>query len=375
MLALVCGLAVMVTAGGAQEHTEIALAAAAWSADLKPLGFKYDDGRLTHRGQLGIFYTASGQLVAYFLVGSNPPVLERRDVMSETDPYQIKVVVFDGGSGRIIRQKLLPGRFGATRMVSADNGEFLVRSAQTLLKYSPDLRVLKGRHLPEFTLNLPYIMNDPGEFSPGGRHFVLNHLDDPFSTVGVFDGRTLAAGATAHDDYFTEFSISDSGIARMDGRQEHVMYRAFDGPWKAITDRKALQCAPRSSAFVHLLDEQTFVATCGRRLTLLTLAGQVLMSDQAEKNEDFGEHVAITRDGRFFALAALQWDYGYMGVPFLRPRKARILVYDAVNHHRLASLNVEPAPKGVLEYAVSPDGTRLAIMLDDQLRVVSIPAQ
>jgi hypothetical protein len=374
MIALACGLALMFAAAAAQERRDLAVAPA-WSADLKALGFKYDDPRLSHRGQLGIFYTASGQLVAYFLVGSNPPVLERREVMSETDPYQIKVVVFDGGSGRIIRQKLLPGRFGLTTMVSGDSGDFLVRSAQTLLKYSPELRVLKGRHLPEFTLNVPYIINDPGEFSPSGRHFVLNHLDDPFSTVGVFDGRTLAAGATAHDDYFTEFSISDSGIARMDGRQQHIMYRAFDGPWKAIADRKALQCVATNAAFVHLLDEQTIVATCGRRLTLLTLAGQVLMSERAEKNEDFGEHVAITRSGHFFALAALEWDYSYMGVPVVRPRKARIFVYDAVNRRRLASVSVEPTPKGVLEYAVSPDGTRLAIMRDDQLQIIPIPAQ
>ena len=152
------------------------------------------------------------------------------------------------------------------------------------------------------------------------------------------------------------------------------MYRGFEGTWKTIADRKTLQCPARAPVLVHLLNDELIAATCDRQLTLLTTSGQQLMHESGEKGETFAQRTAITPDGRFFALGAFEFEFEYPAL-VVRIRKARVLVYDVVQRRQIASLHPEPTPKLDVEYAVSLDGKRLAMILDDQLRVVPIAAQ
>src|SRR5919197_6310657 len=96
------------------------------------------------------------------------------------------------------------------------------------------------------------------------------------------------------------------------------------------------------------------------------------MRDAVDKNEHLEELVSITPDGRFFAVSAMQTKGGFMDYTSVKRSRTRILVYDTALRRRIASIQVDPIPKKDYDFALAPDGSKLAVMIDSQLTAYAI---
>ena len=61
-----------------------------------------------------------------------------------------------------------------------------------------------------------------------------------------------------------------------------------------------------------------------------------------------------------------------MGHPPVKRSRTRILVYDTMLGKQIASVRVEPIPQRDYSFALAPDGSKLAVMIDNHLKVYSI---
>ena len=55
--------------------------------------------------------------------------------------------------------------------------------------------------------------------------------------------------------------------------------------------------------------------------------------------------------------------------------RTRILVYDTALRKRIASVQVDPIPKKDYDFALAPDGSKLVVMIDSQLKAYAISPQ
>jgi Tol biopolymer transport system component len=53
----------------------------------------------------------------------------------------------------------------------------------------------------------------------------------------------------------------------------------------------------------------------------------------------------------------------------------QIAVYDLSSRERVLTVDVVPLPKNAYDFALSPDGSKLAILNDRKVSVCSVPAQ
>lgn len=52
--------------------------------------------------------------------------------------------------------------------------------------------------------------------------------------------------------------------------------------------------------------------------------------------------------------------------------RTRILVYDITSRKRVSSVDVDPIPKSGYDFALAPDGSKLAVMNDNKMTVHAI---
>ena len=58
-----------------------------------------------------------------------------------------------------------------------------------------------------------------------------------------------------------------------------------------------------------------------------------------------------------------------MDLTDIRRSRTRILIYDTNLRKRISSVQVVPIPKGDYDFALSRDGSKLAVMIDDHLNI------
>jgi hypothetical protein len=101
--------------------------------------------------------------------------------------------------------------------------------------------------------------------------------------------------------------------------------------------------------------------------------GEVLMTDHFTKGEGKSAGITVARDGSRAAVMVENFrdtlDTGGHVVSL------RVVVYDLPQRRRIMTVPVAPPPKRDYDIALSPDGSRLAILSDHTLSVYPVPAQ
>ena len=165
------------------------------------------------------------------------------------------------------------------------------------------------------------------------------------------------------------YSSSDTGIAAADSQQQHMIFSEFGSRhWERVGTNLGCVSLPTMATNQIVVN-----GACGE-LSIVTTDGHVLWKDHTERNESFsGEKTAVSQNGKVFAVSLTQGQGGGFFDRDVRMAKKRVAVYDITSMKRLVVIEVLPLPSTRCDFAVSPDGSKLAILNDRTLSVYSVP--
>ena len=109
----------------------------------------------------------------------------------------------------------------------------------------------------------------------------------------------------------------------------------------------------------------------------MATSGELIFQDAFGKYEYLEEKTSVARSGMVIAVCRLRrkgsdfWDTGNG----LQIKARHVLVYDLALKKRIFTFELAPLPKADLDFALSPDGSRLAVLNDRRLTVCSVPVQ
>ncbi|HJT01473.1 MAG TPA: hypothetical protein VJ756_20430, partial [Terriglobales bacterium] len=346
-------------------------AALIWKADLHRFSYAarpnphFIGGKAYIGGKfvdIGILFPKAGsnQVICYFVTKSDAGDLGRREQAQNSDPYRLQVIRFDASTGLLKNHLQLPARFGISSVMSSYDGKFIVRTGNLLTLYTSGFKALKRRVLPntgeydEWSVRL----------SPSGKTLLVDHYR-PFRSQHFVMGTSSFAPLvpSAEGTLFPLFAISDNAITKPDAGQRSISIGDFRGGWRKLAT--ALHCVSNP---VFLKDDKILNA-CEHEVVVLATNGDELMRDHLNNNEHLEELVSVTPDGAFFAVSAAKSKGGFMDLSSVKRSDTTILVYNVGSHKRIFRIRVDPVPHADYDFALAPDGSKLAIMIDGSVKV------
>jgi hypothetical protein len=108
----------------------------------------------------------------------------------------------------------------------------------------------------------------------------------------------------------------------------------------------------------------------------LSSAGRLLFQDGFGKSEGLEEKIAVAQNGSEVAVSLNEWK----GSTFWDAGKSQTIaksvsVYNLAQGKRIFNIELKPSPKSDLDYALSPEGSEVAILSDRRVTVCRLPKQ
>jgi hypothetical protein len=172
-------------------------------------------------------------------------------------------------------------------------------------------------------------------------------------------------------------SISDKAIAYVKhvfGRDRIFISEFGRGNWTPLWERPGEACYD-SSVFA-LIADGSFIYAC-REFSFVS-DGHTLMRDKFGKGEwPVNAKLSVADDERFIAISLSRSrvvrdvDLNLID----RLSELRVVVYDLVLKKRIQTVKISPLPRHYYDFALSPDGSKLAILNDRSVSVCELPRQ
>lgn len=346
---------------------------ALWTTSLEPYSYalrpspRYVGGRSYIGGKTadaGLLFSSADTILIYYLTKSRPSNLEKRSELNSSDPFSLVLVAFNAGSGAFEYKEHLPGRSGQASVLINADGQFLIRTGTIIRLYNDRFKLIKEKILATS------IDGDHDHWSvqasPSGKALLVDHYSPNRSTDDVLDSSTLeSVRAWTNDPLFPIFSVSDKEVVKPDSSGRGIWIRSFDGPWYKVSVGK---CSSNPIA----LGNGEILNACGDQLTLFTSGAEILMEMSIEKNQHFENVVSATPNGRFIAVSAMATKGGFLDYTTVKRGSTAILVYDTALQRCIQRIRLDKLPKWDYHIALAPDGSRLAVMIDELLQVYSV---
>jgi hypothetical protein len=186
---------------------------------------------------------------------------------------------------------------------------------------------------------------------------------------------------------YHDYSISDEGIAATANSHNGSILGAKFGStkWKLLGQARA-GCYLALPTLVG--NESLIVRECGELLLQTTTGvsesiGSLAIDNPGQSTTSHCEpydgrmlfKVAAAPEGRFVALtlAATNVKKHILTEASVCLVALQVVVYDLILKTRVLTLTVDPLPKNDYDFALSPDGSKLAILNDKKVSVYSVP--
>jgi hypothetical protein len=211
--------------------------------------------------------------------------------------------------------------------------------------------------------------------STSGRTILVRQYHSVRSTLIVFDAGSGRLKANWEDPLpwrpaSLPFSASDSAVAKPDSDQQAIVYSNFGTEhWQTIAARFKAGCV---TALVWIDDAQLLNVGCGR-MSMLSTHGDLTAEFEAAKHWTFFGKVALSQNGGY---AAARQDMGKGGGLWDRDvnvSRSRVIVYDLRMKRTTQAIDFSsPPPSAYYDLALSPDGSRLAILAGETVAVYKL---
>lgn len=328
---------------------------------------------LMDENRAGITFLDNDRVIAYE-VTVDTGKFSSREGPDISSPFRLHAYFLDVTSGRIGFSKEW-GTSAHESFIQDASGGFLVRTGNLLRFYSKDLAEVQQMPLPH---------PDPYEgwevrTSPSGKTILVNHyirekkrrLD--VSRFELLDGSTFQVKQSWTESPSLKegdvYSISDTAMIKHQydhGTYYTILSQFGSKLWKPVWKESEENCG---STFVT---DGLFVFGC-RQLSLVTTKGAVLMMDSFGKGESRNWKIATAQNGQALAISLNRskgtdfWDTG----KGIRLVATHLVVYDLFRKTRVLTVDVDPLPKNDYDFALSPDGSKLAVLNDHKVSVYS----
>ncbi len=377
LLGLFFVISIAAFAYGAQPRPN-GCSAPMWSTDvIQNLGPNRVAPFLEDRDRAGLTFLDNKQLVVHE-VDVDTGRLSSRQSADIGSPFRLRAAVLDADSGMPVFT-----REWGTRV---RDSSILVSSGGILVRTGEELRLL-SRDFVEFRKwALPHPNPSEGwelRVSASRQTVLVNYYNQEWkrklnvSRFEVLDGKTLDTRLTWTESpalHMKLYSVSDIAIAIDDHLHtpEHIFVSQFGSKkWEPVWQKSERYCA--SSAVLALVTDNSFVYAC-KEFSFVS-RGQVLMSERFDK----GEHpvqakLDVTQDGRFVAISLERIKGGSLDTE-RHTAALQIAVYDLYLKKRILTVDIAPLPRSDFDFALSPNGSKLAILNDRKASVCSVPLQ
>lgn len=312
----------------------------------------------------GVLFLDNDRLLVY-AVDQDIAQLSSRSRVDVSSPFRLRMWLLDASSGK----QLLTNDVG-TRVhgsaVQFTNAGLLIRTGQTVKVYSHDLnsyRELSGNADEPNTVVMSSV-------SPNGKTILINHISQraKTSSLETFDGSTLKliTAWTESPPLYRDYSISNKEIAAALNGHSLRLSKFGQNDW--IPFESSQNCYLASPAFVS--DEYLVIRQCSHLLLVPTSGEPYSLGTLDGRQSD---KVATSTNGRFFALSVdrLLTKKHLFTEPSTGVVRTNLTVYDVTLKKQIVDVNIEPLPKNDYDFALSPDGSRLAILNDKTVSVCS----
>ena len=321
---------------------------------------------LIDSNRAGITFLDNERLVVHEVVLNTNDLSSRQS--SDSSPFRLRASVLDVGSGKTTASAEWGTRVRESSIQTTSGGA-LVRTGETLRLYSRDFVQEKELTLPRsedtYTVTV----------SASGKTILINSHGEHSSHFEVLDGGTLRVRQEWSEapPLRRLYSSSDASIAAADFNQEHILFSEFgSGRWNVIGGRPKLTCI----GLPTLVTDSSLVNGC-KEFSYLSHDGSLIFQDGFPKGEALVRKIAVSQDGKAVAVSLDRtkgsdfWDTG-KGIKLVA---TYVLVYDLPIKKRALTVEVNPLPKSDYDFALSPDGSRLAILNDRRVTVCSVPKE
>lgn len=361
--------------------------AAKWTSDLRPviegepLGQMFGLKReIQSKPTTSLWFLDDGTVVATYVTREDSrPVLSGRSGSDPKEPLRLRAIFLDADTGKIRSTQAWPSESRLARIVAADDGKLVVQSGATLTLRSSDGKELNTLSLPPPPQNLNGWNAHP---SPTGKSILFEDCDwrtislNSWILVSADDLKIIRSWKVEQTG---PVGISDSTIAMMAcvfsdvyHCEPNLKVMGLATDWRIIAPIEKSGWIPDP----HFVNDDTLFLS-GTPWKLMQSDGKVILSENAPFRG--GRPVLSAGERRFIVpffkskggVAAL--DIGAHG------ELTAISVYDAPFRERSYLLEVKGAKirsfssKSVARLALSPDGSKLAILGGESIYVFQLP--
>jgi hypothetical protein len=350
-----------------------------WSADLRapvgsaPLGLVVGRGRETAlQPKTSLWFVGNNTVVATFVTREEKPALSSHDSSDTNLPLRLRALFLDASTGKVMSTQAWPSESRFAGIVATNDGNFITQRGVVLTLYSPDAKEVRRLSLPPIQQDLWGWVAHP---SPTGRNilFATPNLTTTDQTPWIWvDASTLEVARSWREAQSGWVGISDDTIS-MIACSFHV-YRCDPGvevrglatEWKTIAP---IERRPQSSP--RFLNKDTIFLS-GHPWKLLQTDGKVILNENAPFE---GSTAISSSSGQRFVVPFFQSKGGVAALDIGAHGELKtISVYDAPFHERSYRLEVKgPKIKELAQLALSPDGSKLAILYDESVYLFQLP--
>jgi len=330
--------------------------------------------------QDGVVFTDANVLAAYFVIHQPASKLSRREQPRASDPFQLRAVFLDTATGSLQHTQDWPTDPNMdSELLPTYDGKFIARAGDRLTLYSPAFEPLR-----EFTLpwRFPWKGNTERKnkwwdvrTSPTGRFLFLNDRAFEESHWFRLDSDTFEE-LDAWEQEFRSAShipVGDTVLAieQTDDPPLPIRVRTIGQPWRELDPLRDVYIK-RPAAF---LDDRTLVVEVTGGMVVLSTAGEVLFAERFPDEYRKGfvwTWLRTPREGRRIVVSLIKFP-GRGRIRYYR--SVLVIVYDLSSRSRIFTVEFNPFPdKKVYDFAVSPDGQWLGVMVGSEVRVYRLPA-
>jgi hypothetical protein len=340
-----------------------------------------------------LWFVNNNTIVATFVVheeGGKAQV-SRRDNLDSTLPLRLRAMFLDASTGKITASRDWPTDSRMARIVAVHGGKLVTLGKNELTLYSPDLTPIKSISLPVGSFGWiahtspsgKSLLFSSADFREGPWIWVetdsltiLNSWEDSPSGLLTISDKNVGTSTCWWGGECKSWKVNGNGGAACVESgpkcESKIQIRELSTGWKTIGDGEKYQ----HPQFVN--DEMIFLPGKDNG-KLIGIDGKVIL-DEPRLYRSWGcgdTGVVPAANGHRFLIPNCLWKGAVASLDIgSHPVLKQVFVYDIGSHVQSKSLDVKgPKIQNDMQFAISPDGTKLVILNDEFVEMFKLPPE
>ncbi|HEV2388093.1 MAG TPA: hypothetical protein VGS20_12650 [Candidatus Acidoferrales bacterium] len=333
-----------------------------WTIDLSARGFPslpWSTAAQARSSFENLGFAGSSELVAAYLVPESA---------APYSPRRVRCILLDVRTGRVLGEREWSVLMSRVGLLATREGKFAVRTNNALTLYSGRFQAVARLATP---VPSPAFDQWTIGVTPDRNLVVVQHYTREKTDIRWLDSASLAprrswsSTSEKFEDDWDSLRFSDTLMARV--RLAGIEVREIGGPWTLAFGAGPGFAGQLSARF---LTADALLVSEGRSLSVVRSDADILLAQPLDEGEFIAAGAArSSADGRRFALPVAA--YNATGAQLALER---IVVYDWSSRRWLCQLdNRRPGFKGVWAFALSPDGSSVALASGGAVRLYRLP--